>query len=91
MSKITDISNTLRLKTTLLRLLAFTVIFAAATAAKAQNVDFSVKAPSQVIQGQTFAVEFTVTNSDARLTKAPALNGCTLRYGPGATSTNYYT
>ena len=91
MSKITDISNTLRLKTTLLLLLAFTVIFAAATAAKAQNVDFSVKAPSQVIQGQTFAVEFTVTNSDARLTKAPALNGCTLRYGPGATSTNYYT
>ena len=36
-------------------------------------------------------MEFTVTNSDARLTKAPALNGCTLRYGPGATSTNYYT
>lgn len=92
MSTTRDISKSLKPKTALLRTLALVVIVAAsAVAAIAQNADFSVKAPAQVIQGQTFAVEFTITNSDARLTKAPTLNGCTLRYGPGATSTNYYT
>ena len=91
MSRITDIISTFRLKTAVLRALALVVVFAAAAGASAQKADFKVNAPAQVVQGQVFAVEFTVTNSNARLSKAPTLNGCTLRYGPDATSTNSYT
>ncbi len=61
---------------------------AAVMAAIAQTTSFDVVQPRNVVEGNRFSLTFSLQNAQSDVTppKGPALEGCTLLYGP-ATST----
>ena len=75
---------------TKLRYIFIVVVMAVASAlgALAQNASFTVRAQSQVIEGDRFTVTFRIVNADANIgrAQAPQLNNCRLLYGPGVSS-----
>lgn len=66
------------------RLIIFAAIILGTLSATAQQ--FALVPPRNVVQGRNFALVFRLTDGEANPPAAPALDGCTLLYGP-ATST----
>lgn len=70
--------------------LLFIITFLLATASLlvAQTPSFDVVQPRNVVEGNRFSLTFSLQNASGNITppKAPALDGCTVLYGP-ATST----
>lgn len=52
---------------------------------------FSVKAPSQVIEGQRFRIVYTLTNGDGEDLKVPEFEGITNLYGPARSQSSQIT
>lgn len=69
-------------------LFILTLICAATASIMAQTPSFDVVQPRNVVEGNRFSLTFSLQNASGNVTppKAPALEGCTLLYGP-ATST----
>lgn len=59
------------------------------TALQAQ-VNFTVKPPSRVYEGQRFPVTFRLTNADGSDLKVSQINGCSLLYGPSVSQSQSY-
>ena len=59
----------------------YLTLLVCATALQAQ-VNFTVKPPSRVYEGQRFPVTFRLTNADGSDLKVSQINGCSLLYGP---------
>lgn len=62
------------------------LIALSALAATAQQPSFSLVPPHNVVQGRNFALTFRLSDGEANPPAAPALEGCTLLYGPAMTS-----
>ena len=54
------------------------------------QVNFTVKPPTQVYEGQRFPVTFRLTNADGSDLKVSQINGCTLLYGPSVSTSQSY-
>lgn len=67
-------------------ILLFIVVLASAMIAFAQQASFSLVSPRNVVEGRNFSLTFRLSDAEANPPAAPALEGCTLLYGP-ATST----
>lgn len=70
-----------KLRITLLAI--FTAVCAIAVSAQAS---FKLVPPGNVVEGRKFSLTFRLTNGDANPPKAPALDGCTLLYGPSVST-----
>ena len=68
----------------ILLFLILTIALLMPSATIAQSV--SVECAPQVIQGNNFAVTFTVENINGHVSQAPELKNCQLLYGPSTTS-----
>lgn len=67
-------------------LLALLVGASAVTA----QVNFTVKPPTRVYEGQRFPVTFRLTNAEGSDLKVSQINGCTLLYGPSVSTSQSY-
>ena len=54
------------------------------------QVNFTVKPPTRVYEGQRFPVTFRLTNADGSDLKVSQINGCTLLYGPSVSTSQSY-
>lgn len=54
------------------------------------QVNFTVKPPSRVYEGQRFPVTFRLTNAEGSDLKVSQINGCTLLYGPSVSTSQSY-
>lgn len=50
------------------------------------ETSFKVIPPGNVVEGRKFSLTFRLTNGEANPPKAPALDGCTLLYGPSVST-----
>ena len=57
---------------------------------KAQ-VNFTVKSPGRVYEGERFAVTFRLTNAEGSDLRASQINGCKLLYGPAESRSQSYS
>lgn len=71
---------------TLNRFILFILAVATAQIAVAQQPQFSLVPPRNVVEGRNFSLTFRLTDGEGNAPAAPELEGCTLLYGP-ATST----
>lgn len=71
---------------TLNRFILFILVVAATQFAFAQQPQFSLVIPRNVVEGRNFSLTFRLTDGEGNAPAAPELEGCTLLYGP-ATST----
>ena len=67
----------------------YLTLLVCATALQAQ-VNFTVKPPSRVYEGQRFPVTFRLTNADGSDLKVSQINGCSLLYGPSVSQSQSY-
>lgn len=67
----------------------YLTLLVCATALQAQ-VNFTVKPPSMVYEGQRFPVTFRLTNADGSDLKVSQINGCSLLYGPSVSQSQSY-
>lgn len=67
----------------------FLTLLVGVTAIQAQ-VNFTVKPPSRVYEGQRFPVTFRLTNADGSDLKVSQINGCSLLYGPSVSQSQSY-
>lgn len=67
----------------------YLTLLVCATALQAQ-VNFTVKPPSRVYEGQRFPVTFRLTNADGSNLKVSQINGCSLLYGPSVSQSQSY-
>lgn len=54
------------------------------------QVNFTVKPPTRVYEGQRFPVTFRLTNAEGSDLKVSQINGCTLLYGPSVSQSQSY-
>lgn len=70
-------------------LLIFLAMLAGISAVQAQ-VEFTVKPPTRVYEGQRFPVTYRLTNAKGSDLKVSQINGCTLLYGPSLSESQSY-
>lgn len=70
-------------------LLIFLAMLAGISAVQAQ-VEFTVKPPTRVYEGQRFPVTYRLTNANGSDLKVSQINGCTLLYGPSRSESQSY-
>lgn len=68
----------------------FILFLTASVAAIAQQVDFTIIPPRNVVAGDRFRVAYRLSNAEGNSLQAPQIDGCTLLYGP-STSTSFST
>lgn len=71
---------------TLNRFILFIVAVMAAHVALAQQPQFALVPPRNVIEGRNFSLTFRLTDGEGNAPAAPELEGCTLLYGPGTST-----
>lgn len=57
----------------------------------AGDVNFTVKAPGRLYEGDKFPVTFRLTNADGSDLKVSAIDGCTLLFGPSTSQSQSYS
>ena len=57
----------------------------------AQDINFTVKTPGRVWEGDRFPITFRLTNADGSDLKVSGIEGCTLLYGPSTSRSQNYT
>lgn len=62
-----------------------------AITAKGADVNFTVKAPGRVYEGDKFPVTFRLTNADGSDLRVAPIEGCTLLYGPSTSTSQSYS
>lgn len=70
-------------------LLIFLAMLAGISAVQAQ-VEFTVKPPTRVYEGQRFPVTYRLTNAKGSDLKVSQINGCTLLFGPSLSESQSY-
>lgn len=70
-------------------LLIFLAMLAGISAVQAQ-VEFTVKPPTRVYEGQRFPITYRLTNAKGSDLKVSQINGCTLLYGPSLSESQSY-
>lgn len=68
----------------------FILFLIASVTAIAQQVDFTIIPPRNVVAGDRFRVAYRLSNAEGNSLQAPQIDGCTLLYGP-STSTSFST
>ncbi|MCM1051741.1 MAG: BatD family protein [Paenibacillus sp.] len=69
------------------------ILFAliAVTANAAGNINFTVKTPGRIYEGDKFPITFRLTNADGSDLKVSAIDGCTLLFGPSTSQSQSYS
>lgn len=67
----------------------FALIAVAANAAG--NINFTVKTPGRIYEGDKFPITFRLTNADGSDLKVSAIDGCTLLFGPSTSQSQSYS
>ncbi|WP_303030308.1 BatD family protein [uncultured Duncaniella sp.] len=57
----------------------------------AGNVNFTVKTPGRIYEGDKFPITFRLTNADGSDLKVSAIDGCTLLFGPSTSQSQSYS
>ncbi|MBD5332377.1 MAG: protein BatD [Bacteroides sp.] len=66
-------------------------LIAMSSALMAQDINFTVKTPGRVWEGDRFPITFRLTNADGSDLKVSGIEGCTLLYGPSTSRSQNYT
>ncbi len=67
------------------------ILMLIAITAKGADVNFTVKAPGRVYEGDKFPVTFRLTNADGSDLRVAPIEGCTLLYGPSTSTSQSYS
>ena len=72
-------------------ILTLLILLLSATVSAAGAVNFTVKAPGRVYEGDKFPVTFRLTNANGSDLKVAAIDGCTLLFGPSTSQSQSYS
>lgn len=72
-------------------ILTLLILLLTAAASAAGTVNFTVKAPGRVYEGDKFPVTFRLTNANGSDLKVAAIDGCTLLFGPSTSQSQSYS
>ena len=72
-------------------ILTLLILLLAVGASAAGTVNFTVKAPGRVYEGDKFPVTFRLTNANGSDLKVAAIDGCTLLFGPSTSQSKSYS
>ena len=72
-------------------IIALFILLLTTAATAAGTVNFTVKAPGRVYEGDKFPVTFRLTNADGSDLKVSAIDGCTLLFGPSTSQSQSYS
>ncbi|MDE6394907.1 MAG: BatD family protein, partial [Duncaniella sp.] len=72
-------------------ILTLLILLLTTAASAAGSVNFTVKAPGRVYEGDKFPVTFRLTNANGSDLKVAAIDGCTLLFGPSTSQSQSYS
>ena len=72
-------------------ILTLIILLLTTAASAAGAVNFTVKAPGRVYEGDKFPVTFRLTNANGSDLKVAAIDGCTLLCGPSTSQSQSYS